>query len=147
MLAHRAQTRALRITRYHSVLGIFLFAFRKAGTGCGAHLLLIALPKAANPLKRKHKHVYPSIYTTNTLTTRDRSLCGDAFRKGPERQRRGRVSEGSAQARRFPAPGRRWRRPARCWPGASSTCAATSGWTWARRWCGEAPPLRPFWCS
>lgn len=114
------------------------------GTGYGAHLLLIALPKAANPLRRKHKHVYPSIYTTNTLTTRHRSPSGVGFRKGPERQRRGRVSEGSARARRFPAPGRRWRRPARCWPGASSTCAATSGWTWARRWCGEATPLRPL---
>lgn len=114
------------------------------GTGYGAHLLLIALPKAANPLRWKHKHVYPSIHTTNTLTTRHRSPSGVGFRKGPERQRRGRVSEGSARARRFPAPGRRWRRPARCWPGASSTCAATSGWTWARRWCGEATPLRPL---
>lgn len=30
-------------------------------------------------------------------------------------------------------PRGRWRRPARSWLGASSTCAETSGWTWARR--------------
>lgn len=84
---------------------------------------------------RTDKGGFPSPSAPGGCVTSRRAAAGPGTAARRPRCR-GRESVGAVR-RPLPSPvpvRGRWRRPARSWPGASSTCAETSGWTWARRW-------------